>query len=387
MNFHQLLTTEVQHWIRTTESSLSDLALKGSPFPDIPIRDLLEQVSGWRKTKDKLPLWHLTKDIVFPEKLSLEQCSSEVTGLYKSSILSGDSLADITGGFGVDAYYLGQHFNSVDYFENNQELCAITKHNFEQLGLRVNCRPLDGIEGIKGKNYDAVYVDPARRHGAKGKVYFLEDCTPDLTQHLPALLRSAPEVLVKTSPMLDLSKGLNQFGTVKAVHIVAVQNEVKELLWHICAHAVGRPEIHTINTYKDRTERFSFVWGDTIQNSFTEPSVYLYEPNAAILKSGAFDLLPHQYTVHKLALHAHLYTSSELIEFPGRRFLIDQQLPYNKNNMRQFKNAKCHVTTRHFPETVAQLRQKWQLSDGGERYLFFTTLESGQKIVLSTQKI
>ena len=387
MGNESLLRPKVQQWIRNATASLSSLAFKGSPFADIPLPLLLQQVEGWRKVKDKLPVWHETPNLLFPPKLSIEQCSSAITAKYKAGLISGSSMADITGGFGVDAYYFAQKFDLVHYFERNADLCAIAQHNFKQLSTPIVCAPKDGLNAIKGQRYDAIYVDPARRHDAKGKVFFLEDCSPDLTEHLPALLQSAPVILVKTSPMLDLSKGLDQFGTVASVHVVAVQNEVKELLWVITAAYQQNPMIYTINYNKKETETFDFQWGNSVKTSYHDPLVYLYEPNAALLKAGAFDALTAQYAVQKIAHHAHLYTCSDLIDFPGRRFVIEQQFPYTKATMAQFKKTKCHVTTRHFPETVSQLRDKWRLSDGGDCYLFFTTLNSGQKVVLRTHKI
>ena len=384
-----LLHSEAQNFIRNYSEDTAALAFKGSPFEGITVQELIEQIESFRKTKKKLPSWHHTEGIYFPSKLNIEQTSSELTAEYKASLVSGATLADITAGLGVDSFYFAKNFDTVAYFELNTKLTAIAKHNFERLGAaNINCSNADGLAISMQGRYNIIYVDPARRHSAKGKVFFLKDCEPNVVGKTRDILNHCDTLLIKTSPMLDISVGMSELKHVVEIHVVAVENEVKELLWLLRKDATTSIAIKTVNIAKTKEERFDFIYGVEALPSYGLPLQYLYEPNAAIMKAGAFTQISEAYGLLKLQSNSHLYTSAELLEFPGRQFKIDQMIPYRKNEIKKhLVGLKANIATRNFPETVQILRKKWKIIDGGEVYLFFTTLLNNDKIVLICSKI
>ena len=386
--FKHILHTEVQAFIKNFQGTISQLAFSGSPFKDVTIQELLVQIESRIKAKTKLPTWYETKGVIFPPKLNLEQTSSETTAAYKSALVSGNTIADITGGFGIDSHYFAKSFKEVQHFELQAPLSKIVNHNATCLGDKnITCTIGNGLEGIKHRYFDVIYADPSRRHDQKGKVFLLKDCEPNIPLHLKYLLERCTTLLIKTSPMLDIYLGIQELSYVNEIHIVAVQNEVKELLWVLSKKEVSSPEIHTINYTNKEAQKFYFTWGTSDTEILSTPKKYLYEPNAAILKSGAFSSVCHHYNISKLHKHSHLYTHDTLIAFPGRTFIIDKIVPYSKKEMRDGNIFdKANITTRNFPESVAQLRKKWHIKDGGDRYLFFTTIENEKKIVLICSK-
>ena len=215
----------------------------------------------------------------------------------------------------------------------------------------------------------------------------LRVCLPNVPEKLDFYYRFTSNLMIKTAPILDITAGLSELQNVKAIHIVALENEVKELLWIIEKDWIGNPKITTINLTKEKTETFSFEWNSVAVAEYSEPKTYLYEPNAAIMKSGGFDWISAQFKLKKLHPHSHLYTSDTLIEFPGRVFAIDQTVPYNKTEMKLLGNQKANITIRNFPDTVENIRKKWKINDGGNCYSFFTTDVNNHKIVLLCSKL
>ncbi|SRX56146.1 THUMP-like domain-containing protein [Aequorivita sp. CIP111184] len=384
-----LLNTEVQNFIKNFEDDISKLAFAGSPFEDVSVHELIQQIESRKKIEKKLPTWFETQNILFPPKLNLEQTSSEITADYKASLVKGEILADITGGFGVDSFSFSEKISTVHHFEINEALSEMAKHNFKVFHKdNVQCFPEDGLTAVLSKNYGVVYADPSRRHESKGKVFFLRDCEPNIPENISKILTNCNQLLLKTSPMLDVSIGLAELQKVFEIHIVAVDNEVKELLWLLKKDAFQEPHIKTVNIKKSGIERFDFKWNETPTALYSLPKKYLYEPNAAILKSGAFDLVFEKFKVNKLHKNTHLYTSETLIDFPGRVFLIEKAIPYTKIEMRaalSFK--KANITTRNFPESVETLRKKWKIKDGGDIYLFFVTNLEDKKEMLICSKV
>jgi hypothetical protein len=247
---------------------------------------------------------------------------------------------------------------------------------------------VDGIEKGLQMHYDLLYVDPSRRHSAKGKVFYLRDCEPNIPLHLKGLLEHCTTLLIKTSPMLDITIGIQELKTVAQLHIVAVNNEVKELLWLVQRKPESTPQVHTVNITNSGTEVFHFAMNYRANATYAPPQYFLYEPNSAIMKSGAFDLVSEKFSIHKLHKHSHLYTSDTLLEFPGRRFMIEKTIPYTKGTIRkELTISKANITIRNFPESVAKLRKKWGITDGGDDYLFFTTIENDQKVLIQCKKI
>ena len=388
-----ILKHEIQAFINANVGkSISKLALQKNPFPEVNWITILNQIEAKTKAKDKLPNWFSAENIIYPSKISIEQTSSEKTASYKASVVSGDSLIDLTGGFGVDDYYFSKKIKNVAHCEINLELSAVVKHNFEQLNVpNITCYAGDSLDSLNTLNtkWDWIYIDPSRRNDTKGKVFLLKDCLPNVPENLDFYFNNSDAILIKTAPLLDISAGLSELQHVKAIHIIAVENEVKELLWELHASFFGNTTIKTINLTKDKTDTFDFILNeDSKFPNFSLPQKYLYEPNSAIMKSGGFDEVGSFYNLNKLHKHSHLYTSADLISFPGRIFQIQNSFPYNKTEMKSFlENTQANITTRNFPDSVESIRKKWKIKDGGNLYCFFTTDENNDKIVLICTKI
>lgn len=392
MNF-SILNKNIQEFItQNTGVSISKLALQKNPFPEVDWIAVLNQIEARTKAKDKLPTWFSTENIIYPSKVSVEQTSSEKTAEYKASLISGKSLIDLTGGFGVDDYYFSKKFNVVAHCEINEDLSNIVKHNFEQLKVE-NCDfyaadSADVLDKSEIK-WDWIYIDPSRRNDAKGKVFMLKDCLPNVPESLDFYFEKSNSILIKTAPLLDISAGLSELKFVKNIHIIALENEVKELLFEIHNQYKGSITLKTANILKDKIETFDFVLDDEMDfMPYELPKKYIYEPNSAIMKSGGFDEVSSIFKIGKLHKHSHLYTSNELIDFPGRAFEIEKVIPYNKNDMKtELVNEQANITTRNFPETVENIRKKWKIKNGGNKYCFFTTDKNDNKIVLICRKI
>ena len=388
-----LLNPEIQQYIsQNLHSDSTALVLKGITFEDVSTLELVEQIEAKSKSEKKLPTWFKLDQIYYPNKLNIEQTSSEVTANYKSQLIGGKTLIDLTGGFGVDCYYYSKKFEQVTYCEVSPELQKIVKHNFEILNIQnASILNQDGIGYLKDQSamYDWIYVDPSRRHEQKGKVFFLKDCLPNIPEHLSVLWSRSKHIMIKTSPLLDITSGIGELQYVKSIHVLAVNNEVKELLWILEYGFIAPVKIYTANLKTHSTENFDFYLDQESETvvDYSEPLQYLYEPNSAILKSGGFNTLVSNFNVKKLHKHSHLYTSTVQTDFPGRKFIIKKSLPYNKKKIKDLQITKANITTRNFPETVADLRKIFKIKDGGSHYLFFTTNPKNEKIVIICTKV
>jgi len=389
---HNILNKEVQEFINTNlKSDITKLILKGSPFENISIQEVAEQIVAKNKCEKKLPTWYSTENIYYPNKLNIEQTSSEITAKHKAALVSGNSLIDITGGFGVDTFYFSQKVKHITHCEINSELSAIVTHNYKQL----NCSNIknhigDGLAFLEKSTvkFDWIYTDPSRRNDTKGKVFLLKDCLPNIPKNLDLLFEKSNHVLIKVSPILDISNAINELKFVKKIHIVAVENEVKELLFILKKGFNQNIEIKSINYLKNGLQQFNFNLNEAASATYAEPKQYLFEPNAAILKAGAFDQISTHLKIDKLHKHSHLYTSEDLVNFPGRSFEIEHCIPYDKKKLKKLiPSNQANITTRNFPETVVQIRKKTKLRDGGSQYLFFTTDYNNNYIVLICQKV
>ncbi len=390
---NSILNIEIQEFInKHLNSDITSILLKGTLFPNIETKEIIEQIEAKKKSEKKLPTWFNAQLIYYPNKINIEQTSSESTANYKSKLISGNSLIDLTGGFGVDSYYFSKSFKDVFLCEIDKSLSELVDHNFKKLNATsiqtLNC---DGIKFLKDNkiNYDWIYVDPSRRHESKGKVFFLKDCLPNIPESMDLLFERSEHIMIKTSPLLDISIGINELKFVKEIHVVAVENEVKELLWVLEHNYDDEIKITTVNIKKSANEVFTFNLNHEaeVEVKFSEPLTYLFEPNAAILKSGAFKSVSEQINVFKLNINTHLYTLDYLIDFPGRRFKIDTILPYSKPLLKSKLPSKANISIRNFTETVAELRKKFKIVEGGNVYLFFTTNIKNEKIVLICSKI
>lgn len=388
---HPVLKTEIQQFIKdNTGKPVSQLALQKNPFDDVEWAVVLNQVAAREKAQYKLPRWFAAENIIYPSKVSVEQTSSEATAKYKAGLVSGERLIDLTGGFGVDDLYFAEKFSEVVHCELNPELSAIAAHNFQQLSVgNITCMQGDSLGILKSQNrlWDWIYIDPSRRNDAKGKVFMLSDCLPDVPALLNTYFTFSTNIMVKTAPLLDISAGLAELSGVKAIHVVALNNEVKELLWLLEKDFKATPAIHAVNLVKDNETIVSGLYGSDVPVNYSLPQEYLYEPNSAIMKSGLIDAAGHSSGLSKLHRHSQLFTSASATEFPGRRFKIQQVLLYNKPEMKRYtEGRKMNITVRNFPVSVEELRKKWKIKDGGDVYAFFTTNMNNEKIVLLCAK-
>lgn len=388
-----LLHPDVQEFIRNNrKADITRLVLSGSPFPEVSPQELAEQIFGLNTAEKKLPTWFKTQNILYPPKLNLEQTSSQLTAEYKASLVIGNELIDITGGFGIDSFFFSKKIDHITHCELNGELVKLAIHNFELLGSEnIDTHIGDGLEFLKNtdKKFDWIYLDPARRNNSGGKVFKLADCTPDVPQNLELFFSKAENIMIKTSPLLDLKAGIEELEFVKDIHVVAVNNEVKELLWLLKKHTKGSEiNIRTVNFRKDGIQKFEGLFDEHASAELSLPKDYLYEPNPAIMKSGLFDLVGLRTNTFKLHNNSHLFTSEELVNFPGRKFKITEIKEYNiKNLKKNLKLNKANITTRNFPDSVDKIRKKLKIKEGGDTYLFFTTNLNDEKIVLICKKV
>jgi 16S rRNA G966 N2-methylase RsmD len=369
---------------------LPEIALLLSKHPELDKNFILNQINGLQKAKLKLPSLYENKDIIYPTGLSMEQCSSEQTALFKSKLVKGKTAIDLTGGFGVDAYFFSKQFENVSYIEQNPDLFELVQHNLKVLNASINCYQTS-CEEFLAKNtqhFDLAYIDPSRRDENK-RVFKLAECTPNVIDLLPQLLKTAKQVLIKTSPLLDIKQTLNDLKSVSIVWVVSVQNDCKEVLFLVDGKTILNPEIIAVNITKN-TSTFSFDYESeaAISVDFSESLTYLYEPNASVLKAGGFKNIAAQFGINKLAVNTHLYTSDKLItDFPGRVFKINRTLDYNEKSVRTLGLKKANITTRNFPDSIEQIKKKLKLSDGGNHYLFATRDLNDKLVLISCEKI
>lgn len=390
----QLTSNEVQQFIVDNENvDPFELSLKHKSLFGLPTQIIAEQIAARKKAKSKLPTWYQTKGIVYPPLISMEQCSSETTAKHKTQIVSGKSLIDLTGGTGVDTFYLSKVFDEVTYIERNETLCKIAKHNFNLLGAN-NITVVNSEAEIFINTYDkivdAIFIDPARRSVQNQKVFLWSDCEPNIIELQSKLLGVASQVLIKASPLLDISAGSKDLHHTSITHVISVKNECKELLYVLEKNSQSK----TINTSNYSSENNAESFDFTVEEeqaahaNYAIPQTYLYEPNSSILKSGAFKILCDRFNINKLHLNSHLYTSQKFVsDFPGRSFFIKQVVRYNKKELlKLIPDKKANITVRNFPEDVAAIRKKTGIKAGGNIYLFATTLSDEKKAIIICHK-
>ena len=423
------------------DDDVRQLAFLGSKYPEVDMPFALDQIRGRKMARVKLPRWASLEGIIYPPHISMEQCSSESTALYKAELAarllslpassSGIEMkaeneiefVDLTGGFGVDFSYIAARLGVKSmYVERQAHLCEAAKENFGRLGLKnAIVKNGDGIEVLHsflpkkddaastddslGITYDQplsllktklglklIFIDPARRDGAGNKVVSLKDCTPDVTVLQEEMLSKADYVIIKLSPMLDWHRAISELSHVREVHIISVNNECKELLLVLSARNMGENlRIYCINDAQ------SFVCDELdmessqvkIAPSTLEEMQYLYEPNASLMKAGCFGVLSERYDARMLSKNSHLFVSQAPIEaFPGRSFRIIAVSSFNKKELKRHLSGitKANIATRNFPLPVAELRKRLKLKDGGETYIFATTLSDESHVLVITEK-
>ena len=392
------------------------LALQAHNYPDIDMPFLLNQLTGWLKARTKLPSWAAQEDIIYPPSLSMEQCSSEQTALYKANLLeelsashatsSSTRFVDLTGGFGVDFSFIARDFTHATYIEQQEQLCKTAQHNFKVLGLKhAEVVNTDGTEYLhQMQPVNVIFLDPARRNEQGGKTVLIEDCSPDVLTIEKELLQKADTIVLKLSPMLDWHRAVNELNVignvVREVHILSVRNECKELL--IVLQKEG-PQSDTTAASIPKLRIVCMNDGEVVSYHEEEsvgilPSIlsnaptagqYLYEPNASLMKAGCFALISRRYEVSALSVNSHLFVSNSLIEhFPGRSFRLVAVSSFNKKELRHTLSAikKANLAVRNFPMSVADLRKKLKIKEGGTDYLFATTDANNNHLLLLCAK-
>lgn len=377
------------------------LALQAKRDGDIDLPWALDQIQGWQTARRKLPSWASIDGIVYPPHLSMEQCSSEQAALYKCGIVNSLSvdaratLVDLTGGFGVDFAFMAGCCRRAIYVERQEILCETARHNFKLLGLNhatiLHTQAEAALHDLTtDPSSTLLYLDPARRDSNSARTYAIQDCTPNVLELLDPLFKAAHHILLKLSPMLDWHKAVGDLGgRVAQVHIVSVNNECKELLILMDANHKGEPSIHCVNDGQSLIYRLS---QDGVPAIIADDSdaVYLYEPNASVMKAGCFGVLTSRFPVLALAVDSHLFVSAKQIpDFPGRQFAIDAVTTMNKKELaRALKGVtRANIATRNFPLTAQQLRTRLRLQDGGETYIFGSTTASGQRLIYICHKL
>jgi hypothetical protein len=371
------------------EADVRQLALQGTKNPEVDLTFALEQIAGRQKAKTKLPSWAAIDGIVYPPHLSMEQCSSEQTARYKALIAGkGALIVDLTAGFGVDMAFISQNYQKAVHVERQAQLCAISSQNYKLLGLNhIEVVCADGVDYLHQLDHaDLIFLDPARRDDHGARTYGIADCTPNVLELHDELLQKADRVMLKLSPMLDWRKAVEDLAHVNEVHIVSVDNECKELL--LILSKEEKP-LRLVCVNNDQIFEASVPPHET-SAIIHQPSSFLFEPNASIMKAGCFAALEQRFGVHQLDKNSHLFVSdTDIGDFPGRRFVIEKTTSMNKRELKSVLEGidRANITVRNFPMSVAELRKRLKLKDGGDLYLFATTITGNQHQLFLCRKI
>jgi len=357
------------------------VALQARKFPSWDMKFITQQIVGIQIAKKKLPLWYSTNRLLYPTRLSMEQCSSQATAKYKSEILHSAKGIDLTAGFGVDTYYFSLKNMHVDYCESNSNLAEICAYNFNLLKAKnISVNSCDGFTYLSQSKtiYNWAYIDPERRKFGN-KVFKLSDCQPNIVLHQDEILKNVKHLLIKTSPLLDIKLALGELKSVKEVHVLSVKNECKELLFLLDSQKehLSYPKIICVNIAQGTQKSFEFNFKDETENvvEYALPKKYLYEANASIMKAGAFKSVAVKFNLHKLHIHSHLYTSDKLnLKFPGKVYQIIDVLSPDKKAVKKIVGDKINIACRNYPQNPIELRKKLKIKEGGELQLFATTL-------------
>lgn len=393
--YNKLSSPEVIQFIEDhLTTPIPELVLKGSPFPSIPINLLVNQVVGKNKARKKLPTWHKNPKIIYPPKLNLEQTSSEITARHKSKFIEGDTLIDLTGGFGVDDYFFSKQVNSLTYCEYNSDLFEISKYNFNVLSVKnIKCLNQDSIELLKESThkYDWIYVDPSRRNKNQ-KVFLIKDSLPNLLEHQKLLENKSQQMMIKTSPMYDIEAGYKELSGVKELHVVSIKNEVKELLWIIDWRTTSSRSIKLYNYDSQKKYSKNILQDDGLISSdkvgLSPCLKYIYEFNSSIMKSGLYDRLAIRYGLLKLEQNTNLFTCETLIKsFPGKIYKMNTIETINfKKLKREYKGRFINIISKNIKLTPSNLEKKIGFKTGTDTdYLIFVKTIEGNKVIKATK--
>lgn len=395
----QTLIPELSDFIENhLASDTHQLLLCAHRYPEIDMQFAVSQIMARKHIRDKLPAWYAERNIIYPSALAAEQCSSEITASYKQQLIEGNSVCDLTGGLGIDSWYFSQVAREVTYIERYPEYCEAAAHNFSCLGsknIRIVCADCRDI--LPELTADTFYMDPARRSGTNKRLFAIHECEPNALELKDILLPRSKRLLIKLSPMADITETLRLLPETRDVHILSVKNECKEVLFVLCPlqhkelHEVRIHAVHYSN--REKVFRFIFTREEEKEAEVTFANTvktYLYEPYAALLKSGAFKLTGKRYGLEKLHLHSHLYTSDQYSpDFPGRKFQVINLYPFTRKTLKQLSQhlPQANITIRNFPVSVNELRKKSGIAEGGEIYLFATTLCDTRHILIECKKV
>ncbi|MFM7856305.1 MAG: THUMP-like domain-containing protein [Flammeovirgaceae bacterium] len=399
-DFKHLLVPAVQQFIIEHQNDdITRLLLRNKTFHGVSAAEIAQQIAGRKKAKEKLPTWYNTANVIFPPTINLEQASSEATAIFKAEFVASlsckqQSFVDLTSGFGVDSFFLGKIFHTSTVVEPHKMLLQMARHNQALFGGATpfeykNSEAEYFLQTSALSEIDLFYIDPSRRKETQ-KVYRLADCTPDITFLQSKLLKQGLFIFTKASPLLDIQQGLRELQHVEKVIVLALDNEVKELLFLQTSGFIGEPEITAVNitSVAKIISSFNFKFSQERPLNMPVSSLqnFLYEPNAAILKSGAFKLVAHRFGLSKIHANTHLYTSAKrLSDFPGRVFYIEAVQPTTQQLNVLLQQGKANIITRNYPLTPEQLKKKMKLKDGGEKYVIAFSEESRKTIAVATR--
>ncbi|MGE8535032.1 class I SAM-dependent methyltransferase [Chryseobacterium sp.] len=379
---NKLINKEIQNYINANlNADLHTLLLKKSPFPEVSMQEIVQQIKGKQVAERKFPFL-LKEGIIFPPQLNLEQSSSEKTALYKSNILKGSTFIDLTSGFGIDAYYLSQNFDHITLVEQNTELLEIVEHNWNTLGRQANFinKKLEDFLNGNQEHFDVIYLDPARRDQQKNKVFLLEDLSPDILEIQEKLLSISNQVVIKLSPLIDLKYLVSMLPGISRIEIIALKNDVKEVVIFLSKENTDEIICSCVNLESGESA-FTFRFGEeeNAESEYSEPEKYIYIPNNSILKAGVFNLISQKFGLKKLHPNSHFYTSSEKKgDFPGR--IMEVELIDSKSIK---KKEQYNIISKNYPLKPEEIKKKYGLKDGGDHYLIFTQSKKG-KIILKS---
>ena len=386
-----LIKNEIQQFIRDHEYvDINTLLLNPPKLIQAWKKEIIAQLVARKKCKTKLPLWYQTPNIYYPPPLSVEQSSSAITAQYKGGLVGGSVLYDLTGGMGVDCMALATHFDTSSYVEQNKDLCHLFSVNQELLGPgNINIQHESAEEALAHiKTSDVIYLDPARRNVDHKKIFQFDDCTPNIKPLLSELRKKSQSIMIKASPMIDLSKGLRDLGSVAEIHIISVRNECKEIIFILNNESYTPPTLYCVNLDSlHPLLQGNFTEEKSLSIEYCIPKNIILDPNTSILKAGLFKTIGHHYGLSKIAINTHFYTSDKkLKDFPGRQFEVISSL--NKKNIKKLLPArKANVITKNYPISAGELKSQWGLNDGGNYFILGFRNQENEAQCWLTKKI
>ena len=384
---------KVRQFIQTNiKEDPVNLVLQANKFPDLPIREIADQIASRQRAAKKLPEWYGNERVIFPPRQNLEQASSEVSARFKARFFKGKKMLDLTGGTGIDAFYMSENFEALTMVEPNPELCDLIRHNFSVFGRKVEVHQKTAEEFLESctESYDMIFLDPSRRTDGNNRVFGLSEYVPNVLELKPRLFELSEHVFIKASPMVDITQASRELGNVKKVITLAVQHEMKDVLFIMQKEWVDEPMLESWNLTHSGEQFLSGLKSEEKVEGveYAEPESYIYEPNSAIRKAGLFKTVASAFHLKKLHPQTHLYTGTELKnDFPGKIYeLIEFIKPDKKSLKKRFKEGKVNVMAKNYPLGANEIKKKFGLKDGGEETLVFCEIiESGKMAFVCKQ--